>query len=100
LAAKHAEIIRQARSVFHFFRNLGEDLDRIQAVAKQEIVVCAEIELEAKADPEQVWAQIIAAIENYLNPDIHFYSLKELLKKGLEPDEIFEGPVFSFDAFT
>lgn len=99
IEVKQAGIIKQVKSVYHFFRNLCEDLDEIKIVEKQEIVVCAEIELEAKADPEMVWAQIIAAIENYLNPDISFYSLKELLKKGMGTDEIFEGPVFNFDAF-
>ncbi|MGN6394809.1 MAG: hypothetical protein ACTHMI_04560 [Mucilaginibacter sp.] len=96
ILAKQNGIIKQVRSVYHYFRNLCEDLDQIKAVDKQEIVICAEIELKAEANPEQVWAEIMFKIEQYLNPDIHFYSLKEMLEKGIPADEIFEGPVFDF----
>ena len=38
-------------------------------------------------------AEIFYAIENYLNPAVDFYSLKELLDKQIPVDEIFIGPI-------
>jgi hypothetical protein len=94
---KLPEIIAKVRSIYHHFRNLCEDLVKVTEVPTQEIVICSEIELEAKADPEKVWAEIIYAIELYLNPSINFYSLAEMQEKGIPSEKIFEGPVFDFD---
>ncbi len=96
IKAKQKDIIKDVRSVYHYFRGLCEDLDEVKAVEQQEIVVCAEIELDADASPEDVWAQIVFNIGLYLTPQVNFYALKELLDKGMQPDEIFEGPVFDF----
>jgi uncharacterized protein len=95
--AKLPEITKKVRSIYHHFRDLCEDLVKVDQVPTQEIVLCSEIELEPKADPELVWANIIYAIELYLSPEINFYSLQEMLDKGKPADEIFEGPVFDFD---
>jgi hypothetical protein len=97
LKAKQDAIIKDVRSVYHYFRQLCEDLNKIKAVESQEIVICAEIELQPDAEPEVVWADIVFATEQYLTPDINFYSLQELLDKDMQPDEIFEGPVFDFE---
>ena len=94
---KLPEIAEKVRSIYHHFRDLCEDLVDVSEVPEQEIVVCSEIELEPKADPEAVWANIIYAIEAYLSPEINFYSLKEMLDKGKPAQEIFEGPVFDFN---
>lgn len=95
--AKLPEITQKVKSIYHHFRDLCEDLVKVDQVPTQEIVVCGEIELDAKADPEVVWANIIYAIELYLSPEINFYTLQEMLDKGKPADEIFEGPVFDFD---
>ncbi len=94
---KLGEISAKVKSIYHHFRDLCEDLVEVAKVPTQEIVVCSEIELDAKADPEAVWADIVYAIEAYLSPEINFYSLEEMLDKGKASDEIFEGPVFIFD---
>ncbi len=93
---KVPEIIAKVRSIYHHFRNLCEDLVKVEEVPTQEIVICSEIELEPKADPEKVWAEIIYAIEFYLNPTVNFYDLQEMQEKGIPSEEIFEGPVFDF----
>lgn len=97
IKAKQDDIIKQIKSVYHYFRELCEDLDQVKAVENQEIVICAEIELQPQADPEMIWARIMFNIEQYLTPDIQFYLLQELLDKGMQPDEIFEGPVLDFE---
>jgi hypothetical protein len=97
IADKKKEILKHVRSTFLYFRNLCEDVVEIKEVPEQEVVLCADIELDPKADPELVWANIAFAISQYLSPDINFYSLKEMQEKGKSSDEIFDGPVFDFN---
>lgn len=89
-------ILKHVRSAFLYFRNLCEDVVDIKEVPEQEVVLCSDIELDPKADPEMVWANIAFAVNQYLSPDIHFYSLKEMQAKGKTSDEIFDGPVFDY----
>jgi hypothetical protein len=96
IAAEKKEILKHVRSVYHHFRNLCEDIVAVKEVPQQEVVLCADIELEPKADPELVWAKIAFAVSQYLSPDINFYSLKEMQAKGRSSDEIFDGPVFDY----
>ena len=93
---KLPEIGAKIKSVYHHFRDLCEDLIQVTEVPEQEIVVCSEIELEPKADPEQVWSQIVYRIKLYVSPPVNFYSLEEMQAKGIASDAIFEGPVFDF----
>ena len=74
-------------------RSLCEDLVEIKEIEKQDVAVCARIDLENKADEELVHAKVLATINNYLSPEVHFYSLKQMLDKGLTTDEIFDGPL-------
>ncbi len=98
IADKKKEILKHVRSVYHYFRDLCEDVVTIKEVPEQEVVLCADIELEPKADPELVWAKIAFAISQYLSPDINFYSLKEMQAIGKSSEEIFDGPVFDYGA--
>lgn len=74
-------------------RSLCEDLVDIKEIEKQDVAVCARIDLENKADEELVHAKVLATINNYLSPEVHFYSLKQMLDKGYTTDEIFDGPL-------
>ena len=89
-------LIKKVKTVYHHFRNICEDLVEVKEVPTQEIVVCAGVELEPKTDPEETWAAIMYAIEEYLSPDVNFYNLGELHDKQRKTDEIFDGPVFDF----
>lgn len=91
------DIYSKVREVYHRYRNLCEDLDRIMEVPQKGIVVCGDIEIEPIADPEQVWAHIVMNIDRYLSAPVHFYSLTEMQESGYTTDRIFEGPVFGFD---
>ncbi len=86
----------KVREVYHRYRNLCEDLDRVMEVPQQGIVVCGDIEIEPMADPEMVWARIVMNIDRYLSAPVRFYSLQEMQESGYTTDQIFEGPVFSF----
>jgi hypothetical protein len=65
----------------------------IKPIETQKVAVCARIGLVNKADEELVHAKVTRAINNYLSPEVHFYSLKQMLEKGLTTDEIFDGPL-------
>ncbi len=93
---KKEDISQQVLEVYQRFRNLCEDVDAVREVPLQGVVICGDIDILPTADPEQVWAQIVFNIDQYLAPDIPFYNLLEMQEMGKATDEIFEGPVFSF----
>ncbi|MFN0275882.1 MAG: hypothetical protein ACKVPJ_09065 [Chitinophagales bacterium] len=86
-------ILKTVKVLLHQHRNLCEDFVRIDTVKTQELAFCADIQVKPDADVEEVYANILFQIENYLNPEVKFYSLKELVNAGVPKDEIFEGPV-------
>lgn len=96
IAQKKEDIAQRVREIYHRYRNLCEDLDAVSEVPLQGVVICGDIDIEPAADPEQVWARIVFNIDQYLAPDIPFYSLQEMQEMGRTTDEIFEGPVFDF----
>lgn len=88
-------LIEQIRQTYHANRNLCEDLVEIKTVDKQEIRVCADIEINPQADENLINAQILLAIEDYFSPKVRFYSLAELTDKGYATEAIFEGPLLN-----
>ncbi|WP_114782553.1 hypothetical protein [Botryobacter ruber] len=88
-------ILQTAKQTLHAHRNLCEDFVELDTVCTQEVAFCADIEVTPDADIEEVYANILYQLQNYLNPDVPFYSLKELLEEGLHTDEIFEGPILT-----
>ncbi len=90
-----AEILlanEKIRTKYHKNRNLCEDLVDIREVGRQPISICAEIEVENTADEDEVHARVLFAIDQYFAPNVHFYSLKQMLDKGYRTDEVFDGP--------
>ena len=88
-------ILTNAKSALHAHRNLCEDFIKIETICTQEVAFCADIEVAADTDIEEVYANVLFQLENYLNPEVKFYSLKELIKEGIPTDEIFEGPILT-----
>lgn len=84
--------------VLHQNRNLCEDFLELDAVHRQNFILCGEFELEPRADIEQVKAEILYEVQNYLAPAVKAYSLQEMLDKEhpdgrhYTVDEIFQGP--------
>ncbi|MCB0589560.1 MAG: hypothetical protein KDD06_30020, partial [Phaeodactylibacter sp.] len=80
--------------MFHLTRNLCETLaGEVTVAPSQDITVCAELELHSEASAEEVHAQILFDLQEYLTPAARYYSLQELLASGKGAEEIFEGPV-------
>lgn len=92
---KIAGILSQAKAVLHGNRNLCEDFLPLETVCTRDIAICADIEVEAGADIEKVYARVLFELENYLDPRVNFYTLKELTDQGLPAQEIFQGPVLT-----
>lgn len=86
------DIIAATSTELYNHRNLCEDYCSINAVNVEDIAICADIEVEPDADIEAVLAEAYYLIDQYLSPDIKFYSLKELLDKNTPVEDIFEGP--------
>lgn len=86
------EITRAAEQRLHTHRNLCEDYKKISNICVNNIGVCADIILENDAKLVKTQAQILFEVQKYISPSIRFYSLKEMLEKGIPSEEIFNGP--------
>lgn len=88
------ELIKtKIKKKYHNYRNLCEDLVEITKVETQPISICANIEVEKEANEEEVHANVLFEIENYLSPTVCFRSLKQMIDDGYTTDQIFDGPV-------
>ena len=88
-------VIKDTIQVLHGHRNLAEDYCSIKAIEVEDMAICADMEVEADADIEAILAEAYYRIDQYMSPDIKFYSLQQLLDGGKPVDEIFEGPALS-----
>lgn len=87
-------IVNKAHSVFNANRNLGEDLSFFTAMRLQEIAMDAYVEILPTADPVEIFAEIIFAIETFFSPRPSFQSLEKLLsKKDFKVEDVFLGPL-------
>ncbi len=92
LVHRAGEVMQKTLEVLHAHRNLAEDFCSIRGVEVEDIGVCADMDVSPDAEIEAVLAEAYYRIDQYLSPDIKFYSLKELLDLGVPVEEIFEGP--------
>ncbi len=84
-------VIRQ----LHAHRNLCEDFLSIRQVAYEEIAFCMDVDVSPDTDIERIQAELFFALERYLSPSVNFYSLQELLDKGLEIQDVYTGVALS-----
>jgi hypothetical protein len=93
LLEDHREEVRQQviqRLSKH--RNLCEDFLTVNAVEYVDFGMGASIALEEYADSDAVLAQIFFVIYKYFTPSIPFNTIQQMLDKGYDIDEIFDGP--------
>ena len=90
---KVQEIFSKVRSTYHRNRNLGEDLERIQVVPQHNIMLCADIDIVDPTKAEEIYATVLAQVQQYLTPPVHWYTLQELLDEEIPTDQIYDGPV-------
>lgn len=81
-------------------RNLCEDfIDDIEVLTPLEVGICVEVEIHVDVNAENVYTTILQSIRNYVQPEIKYYTLEELLDKGKPIDDIFAGRPYSTNSF-
>ncbi len=84
-------ILAEARARLQAHRNLCEDFLDIQVLQDEQIAICAHIEIAPDYDPEDVLVDMYERLRKALSPAVSFYTLNQLLQKGLPIEEVFEG---------
>ncbi len=79
--AKIGEIIGEVKAKLHANRNLCENFLKFNALRIEEILLCADIELETDANVEETQAQLFNEISTFLSPTVYFYSLEEMMTR-------------------
>jgi hypothetical protein len=86
-------IAEKTERVFCNNRNICEDIEEIKILKAIEVGIFADIEVDGIKDIESILAHIYYKVDEYLSPEIRFYSLQELLQEGYQLNEIFNGPL-------
>jgi hypothetical protein len=82
------KVISNTKKILHSHRNLAEDFCTIKAIEVEDIAICADMEVEPSSDIEAILAEAYYRIDQYMSPDIKFYSLQQLLAAKKTVDEI------------
>ncbi|GAB2765077.1 hypothetical protein GCM10027275_02940 [Rhabdobacter roseus] len=85
-------VLQSTRRLLDQHRNLSEDFCQYQEVGVEDVAVCADVILTPEADIEQVQARIYFEIEQYFNPPVRFYTLREMQERGVPSEVLFNGP--------
>ncbi len=88
---EYNNLIEKIKCTLMQHRNLCEDFIDIKVLCKTQIGLCADIELEADANGEEAYLQMIEALQGFFSPAPKFYTLPQLLEKGKLIEEIFAG---------
>ncbi|QCK14535.1 hypothetical protein [Mangrovivirga cuniculi] len=88
-----SNVLDKARKVFLNNRNLCEDIEEIHILEHLPVVLHAEIELSGTVSAEKVMGELLYRVDEYLCPQMKFYSLQELIEEGYTLNDIFEGPL-------
>ena len=89
------QITSDVRKVSMAHRNLCEDFADIYILCKLETGVCATIEIDEGANPEEIYLEVANRLREYFSPTPKFYTLDQMLSKGRTMDEAFAGRPFS-----
>lgn len=74
-------------------RNICEDFNSVTFLGHEEIGINAQIVLEREADYKSITCEIEKRLNDYISPEIPYYSYDELASKGKSVDEIFLGSI-------
>ncbi len=91
------DIVEKIKVALMAHRNLCEDFVDIYILCKQEIGVCADIELEEGADVEKVYLTVVETLRDFFSPAPKFYTLQQLLDRNKPIEEIFAGRPYNIE---
>jgi len=83
---------REIRGYYNEHRNLCEDLEEIVILEPELIDIEVQVDVSHETVSEDVIANILFGVENYLNPAIEFKSQEELEAEGFGLEEIYNVP--------
>ncbi|MDZ8183672.1 MAG: hypothetical protein RMX96_02255 [Nostoc sp. ChiSLP02] len=86
-----ASLLEKIKTKLNQHRNLCEDFASIEILSIEEITIKTEIEVEEGFDVNELMAKIYFGLDNFISPNLQFFTLKELLDRGKTPEEIFDG---------
>ena len=86
-----ASLIEKIKSKLNQHRNLCEDFASVEILRIEEISVKAEIEIEEGFDMNELMVKLYVDLDNFISPNLQFFTLKELLNLGKTPEAIFNG---------
>ncbi|WP_062056410.1 hypothetical protein [Aquimarina longa] len=75
------------------YRNLGEDFSKFTASRVQEIALFGNVLLAPNTNANKTLAEIYFKIDQFLNPFISFNSLSQMVDRGYQFDQLFNGPL-------
>lgn len=91
--ADKQRILNQVESLLNRQRNLCEWFAPPKLVSKQNFILCGDIEISPKADPQQLFVEIMLAVQSHLQPPIRHQSSDELLTHSDWAEALFNGPL-------
>ncbi|NEO35622.1 MAG: hypothetical protein F6J90_04530 [Moorea sp. SIOASIH] len=86
-----ASLIEKVKSKLNQHRNLCEDFASVEILPIEEITIKAEMDIEEGFNVNELMAQIYLCLDNFISPNLQFFTLKELLNQGKKPEAIFDG---------
>ena len=93
------DLKKKVKELWSGYRNLCEDLIDVTILEPLEIGVCANVEIKTGFEPSKIYKSILIAIKDFIQPEVKYYTLQELLNKGKAMDEIFAGRPYREDSF-
>ena len=97
-AVSSDRILKEVRDKLSRYRNLSEDFINIRILQEEELAFCAAIEIDPNTEPEEALTEMFSRIKEWLSPEPVFYTLQQMVEKGKNIEEIFEGRPLTRDS--
>ncbi|MDE2427647.1 MAG: hypothetical protein KGM99_02910 [Burkholderiales bacterium] len=86
-------LLSDVMSIYQQHRNLAEDAAMPVLLEILEVTVKAQLQIEPLADPNQVMADVLYAIQESFSHTPQVQTVDQLIQKGVPLDQIFDGPL-------
>ncbi|MFL5382004.1 MAG: hypothetical protein ACJ8GN_05780 [Longimicrobiaceae bacterium] len=87
------KVLDRARQVYCAHRGLCEDLRSVAVLRQEPVAVHGEVDLDRGASPDRVLADLLFRLGLLFAPEPRRRPLGELVRAGVQPSAIFEGPL-------
>lgn len=86
------DVVDHVHKLLNGHRNLGEMFVRPTLLAERKLDLVGSITLDSTADVTYVQSQILSVLKTYAVPPVIYSGYQQLRERGVEADEIFNGP--------